>query len=132
MCPSVRPSVRFQRVFFGRAETRRRATYIVYTSLFLCLPVSVCQIRSKALGIVFLNFTKPKEMIINFSDDMGFMWWYCQPYYYFTTNFQAVATVSVMGLISPDIVQTWQKTTCYQNGQNNKTYNKELGPKLLT
>lgn len=78
------------------------------------------------------EFRISQEMIINFSDDMGFMWWYCQPYYYFTTNFQAVATVSVMGLISPDIVQTWQKTTCYQNGQNNKTYNKELGPKLLT
>ena len=57
-------------------------------------------------------------MLVNFIDDMGFMWLYCDNYYPFRTNFQAVATVSVMGLISPDIVQTFQKTTCYGSPPN--------------
>jgi len=54
-----------------------------------------------------------QQMTVQFIDDMGFMWWYCDANYSFTTTFQAVATVSVMGLITPDIVQTFQKTNCY-------------------
>lgn len=56
-----------------------------------------------------------QNCLINFSGDLGFMAWYCAyPNYYFYTTFQAVAKVNINWQNSSDIVQTFQKTSCYK------------------